>query len=113
MGRSARRNRNRRRHCTGRRQASVALVVNYLNALPDELKEVIQSYVRFTPAFLTEVLELYEHDKKICIHRHGDLSTWDVSRLSLANYESFYYESFNGPPTSKFSTLLTILNLST
>ena len=55
MGRSARRNRNRRRHRTGRRQASVALVVNYLNALPDEVKEVIQSYVRFTPAFLADV----------------------------------------------------------
>ena len=85
MGRSARRNRNRRRHRTGRRQASVALVVNYLNALPDELKEVIQSYVRFTPAFLTDVLELYERDNKICIRRHGDMYTWDVSRLSLAD----------------------------
>ena len=93
MGRSARRNRNRRRHRPGRRQASVALAVNYLNALPDELKEVIQSYVRFTPAFLTDVLELYERDNKICIRRHGDMSTWDVSRLSLADVPCRYRNS--------------------
>ena len=78
------RNRNRRRHRQGRRQETVALPINRLHALPDELQEVIQSYVRFTPASLKAVLDLYEHDKKVCIHRHGDMQTWDVSRLYLS-----------------------------
>ena len=46
--------------------------------------------MRFTPAFLTDVLELYERDNKICIRRHGDMSTWDVSRLSLADVPRGY-----------------------
>ena len=72
-------NRNRRRHRQGRRQATVALVVNRLYALPDELHEVIQSYVRFTPAFLKAVVALYERDKEACLHRHGNMHTWDLS----------------------------------
>ena len=57
----------------------MALVANRLYALPDELHEVIQSYVRFTPAFLKAVLALYERDKEACIHRHGEMHTWDLS----------------------------------
>ena len=73
------RNRNRRRHRQGRRQDTVALPINRLHALPDELQEVIQSYVRFTPAFLKAVLALYERDKEACIHRDGDMHTWGLS----------------------------------
>ena len=86
----AARNRNRRRHRQGRRQETVALPINRLHALPDELREVIQSYVRFTPASLKAVLALYEHDKKVCIHRHGDMQTWDVSRLSFEHVPPAY-----------------------
>ena len=87
------RNRNRRRHRQGWRQETVALPINRLHALPDELQEVIQSYVRFTPASLKAVLALYEHDKKVCIHRHGDVQTWDVSRLYFEHVPPAYLYS--------------------
>ena len=67
--------------------------MNRLHALPDELQEVIQSYVRFTPASLKAVLALYEHDKKVCIHRHGDMQTWDVSRLYFEHLPPAYLYS--------------------
>ena len=78
-----------------RPQETVALVLYRLPALPDELQEVIQSYVRFTPAYSTPVLELYWRDKKTCIHHHGDMHTWDVSRLNLEDVTSYRKARFN------------------
>ena len=78
-----------------RPQETLALVLYRLHALPDELQQVIQSCVRFTPACSTPVLELYWHDKKTCLHRHGDMHTWDVSRLNLEDVTSYRKARFN------------------
>ena len=93
MRRRATRTRNREGHRQARPQDIVAFVVNRLHALPDEIQEVIESYVRFAPASLKAVLELYERDKKTCIQRHGDMLTWDVSRLNFEDVPPDYLYS--------------------
>jgi len=80
-----------------RPQETLALVLYRLHVLPDELQQVIQSCVRFTPAYSTAVLELYWRDKKTCIHRHGDMHTWDVSRLNLEDVPSYRYSELHIP----------------
>ena len=93
MRRRATRTRNREGHRQARPQDIVAFVVHRLHALPDEIQEVIESYVRFTPASLKAVLEVYERDKKTCIQRHGDMLTWDVSRLNFEDVPPAYLYS--------------------
>ena len=80
-----------------RPQETLALVLYRLHVLPDELQQVIQSCVRFTPAYSTAVLELYWRDKKTCIHRHGDMHTWNVSRLNLEDAPSYRYSELQIP----------------